>query len=335
MRRALVTLALTLFTATAVAAQTPAPVPVPARPDDTGPAPERWDDLPAPVRQQLQARIDQPITPQAILHVRNAVAPDADFRVVDHGQVLMEQFIRPAGVARITRPVRNAAKYGPLGAVMWPGVGPDGQYWCWKEPSSLTALFRRNWYCYLDNDGDGVSERLMENTLYQYRPIVSHFQFTGIGHDEGVRESATFEVEPGAIGTMEERVVLRFYGVTGGLVQYDGSVATATVTLELLTGPDRETMGVIQQIRLRTDSAGRAEYRMPNGLHFRIDGVRADGSIRFKLLSGLPQGRALLFPPLTREFILERLRESRNAASAPDPDAASSEAQPPEAPSDD
>lgn len=315
MRRPQLILAIMLFGATTVDAQTlrpaPAPGPVVVSEVYTAPLPERWEDLPASLRDRYQAQIDQPIRPQAILHVQNAVTPDEDFRVIDHGQLLMEQFIRPAGVARITRPVRNAEKYGPLGAVMWPGVGPDGQYWCWKEPSSLTALFRRNWYCYLDNDGDGVSERLMENTLFQYRQIVSHFQFTGIGHDEGVRESATFEVEPGAIGTMEERVALRFYGVTNGLVRYDGSVESAVLTFELLTGPDRETMGVIERIRLQTDRDGRAEYRMPNGLHFLIDGVRADGSVRFKLLSGLPQGRALLFPPLTREFILEQIRGSR------------------------
>jgi hypothetical protein len=114
-----------------------------------------WEELPAAVRQRYEAPTSAPLAAQAVLHVQDAVVPDIEFRLVDHGAVLFEQFIRPGGLARITRPVRNANKYGPMGAVLWPGIGPDGQYWCWKRAGPLSPVIRNNIYCYLDNDGDG------------------------------------------------------------------------------------------------------------------------------------------------------------------------------------
>ena len=285
-----------------------------------GPAPDvaaAWDALPAATRARYEPRLAAPPAAQAVLYVQNAVVPDAEFRVVEHGQILIEQFIRPGGLARITQPVQNAEKYGPMGAVLWPGIGPDGQYWCWKRAGSLHPIIRNNIYCYQDNDDDGVSERLMENTLWQSAPITSHFQFTSIGRDERVRESATFRVEPGTVGEMEELVILRFYGVTGGLIQADGSLSAATVEFEFLTGPDRENLGKIQHIRINTDLNGRGEFHLPNGVGLMVDGVTLDGSARIRVLGGLPAGRALLFPPITREYILERFGATERSDGTP------------------
>lgn len=298
-----------------VAAQTPniPPVPtiVPAVDDVL-----TWEELPLSERRRYDPLIEK-TAPQAVLHVMNAVVADADYRMVDHGDVLIEQFVRPAGLARITRPVRNANKYGPMGAALWPGVDGDSRYWCWKRPGPLRPHMRNNWYCYQDDDGDGTSERLMENTLWQSAPILSHFQFTNIGRDEGVRESASFVVEPGALGEMEERVVLRYFGVTRAHVRADGSLSDAAVQFELLTGPDPENLGVVKRIEVQTDASGRGEYSAPNGIRLRVDGVNLDGTARVQVLSGLPTGRALLFAPFSREFVLEYFRGIYNPDGSP------------------
>jgi hypothetical protein len=159
----------------------------------------------------------------------------------------------------------------------------------------------------------------MENTLWQSAPIISHFQFTSIGRDEGVREAATFEVEPGAVGELQERVVLRFYGVTRGLIRPDGSVAAATVEFELLTGPNRTTMGEVQHIRIRTDELGRGSYLSPNGINILVDGVTL-GRLRPRQgdKRSAPRARPSV-PNLTREFVVERMRAFYNPDGSPKP----------------
>lgn len=266
-----------------------------------------WDELPEAVRNRYEPEIDKPPV-QAVLHVMNAVQPDADFRVVDHGDVLIDQRVRPAGLARMTRPVRNAKKYGPVGVALWPGVGPEGQYWCWKRTGPLNPVIRNNIYCYQDNDGDGTSERLWENTLWQTAHIWTHFQFNSLGHDEEVSETASFTVEPGALGEIEELVILRYAGVVSGQVAPDGSIAYGTIEFELLTGPDLQMLSVRQRIRIETDAHGKGEYVGRNGIRMVVDGVFLDGTARIQLLAGLPTGRTLLFPALTREFVLDRAR---------------------------
>ncbi len=292
-----------------------------------------WEELPAPVRQRAERLIGRPAA-QAVLNVEAAITPDADFRTVDHGDILFEQNIRPAALARITRPVRNAEKYGPLGAALWPGVGPDGDYWCWRRFNPANNFARGNIYCYEDKDQDGVSERLMENNLWMGPMAPSRFQFLTFGHDEGVDESAAFAVEPDALGEFREIVVLRYYGATRGSAQADGAFGPGVVEFELLTGPDREALGEVSRIRIRVDANGRGEYRALNGVRLMVDGVNVDGTARVRLLGALPAGRTLLIPPLTRELVLERMSEVFNPDGTPrqtEPEGEADKAAPPTA----
>lgn len=275
-----------------------------------------WDELPAELRRRAEPMIGR-VAAQAVLHVEAAVAPDADFRPVDHGDVLFEQAIRPAGLARITHPVVNAQKYGPTGAALWPGIGPDGDYWCWRRFNPANTFARGNIYCYLDRDGDGTSERMMENPVWMGQLPASRFQFLSLGHDEGVEESATFEVHPDALGEFEEIVVLRYYGATRGMVKEDGSLAPATVEFELMTGPDRQSLSEVSRIRVRVNAEGKGDYHGLNGVRLEVDGVNVDGVARVRLLGALPQGRTLLIPPVTRELIAERMAEFFNPDGSP------------------
>lgn len=300
----------TVLLAGAARAQEPAPDQAPPA-DAAAEDVLTWDELPADIRQRAERLIGRP-SAQAVLNVEAAVTPDADFRTVDHGDILFEQNIRPAGLARITRSVRNAEKYGPLGAALWPGVGPEGDYWCWRRFNPANNFARGNFYCYEDKDQDGVSERMMENNLWMGPLAPSRFQFLSLGHDEGVEESAAFAVEPDALGEFREIVVLRYYGATQGAVQPDGAFGPGVVEFELLTGPDRQALGEASRIRVRVDARGRGEHRALNGVRLMVDGVNVDGTARVKLLGGLPAGRTLLIPALTRELVLERMSEVLN-----------------------
>ncbi|NJC40009.1 hypothetical protein GGQ87_000267 [Brevundimonas alba] len=288
-----------------------------------------WDELPADLRRRAEPLIGR-VAAQAVLNVQGAVEADADFRSIDHGHVLFEQAVRPAALARITRSVDNAAKYGPVGAALWPGIGPAGDYWCWRRFNPENAFSRGNIYCYEDKDGDGTSERMMENPAWMAQLPASRFQFLSLGHDEGVEENATFQVEPGTLGEFNEIVVLRYYGATRGLLQPDGSLAPATVEFELLTGPDRQSLGEVSRIRVQLNAAGKGEYHALNGVRLEVDGVNVDGTARVKLLGGLPEGRTLLIPPLTRELIVERMSEVFNPDGSPkeQPPASEDEATP-------
>jgi len=299
----------------AASAQEPAQSPVPP----TEAAVEdvlTWEELPAALRQRADRLIGRPAA-QAVLNVEAAITPDEDFRTVDHGDILFEQAIRPAALARITRAVRNAEKYGPLGAALWPGVGPDGDYWCWRRFNPANNFARGNIYCYEDKDQDGVSERMMENNLWMGALAPSRFQFLTFGHDEGVDESATFAVEADALGEFREIVVLRYYGATQGSARPDGAFGPGVIEFELLTGPDRQALGEVSRIRIRVDAEGRGEHRALNGVRLLVDGVTVDGTARVKLLGALPAGRTLLIPPLTREVVLERMSEVFNPDGTP------------------
>lgn len=299
----------------------PEPAPVPAVEDVL-----TFDELPADIRRRAEPLIGR-VAPQAVLHVMAAVAPDAEFRAVDHGDILFEQAIRPAGLARITRPVVNAQKYGPAGAALWPGIGPDGDYWCWRRFNPANAFARGNIYCYQDRDGDGTSERMMENPVWMGQLPASRFQFLSLGHDEGVEESAAFEVQPDALGEFEEIVVLRYYGATRGVLKDDGSLGPATVEFELMTGPDRQSLSEVNRIRVRIDAEGRGDYHALNGVRLEVDGVNVDGVARVRLLGALPEGRTLLIAPLTRELIAERMAEFFNPDGSPKLEPANDEGQ--------
>lgn len=275
-----------------------------------------WEELPEAIRRRATPMIGRPAA-QAVLNVETTIQPDADFREVDHGDVLFEQWVRPAAVARITRSVRNGEKYGPVGAALWPGVGPDGDYWCWRRFNPENAFARGNIYCYLDKNGDGVSEQLMENNIWQGGIPASRFQFLTFGHDEGVEESAAFAVEPDTLGEFRELVVLRYYGATRGLLKADGTLGPAIVEFELLTGLAHDSLNVASRIRIRTDVNGRGQYHGLNGIRLMVDGVNVDGSVRARLLGALPPGRGLLFPATTRELVVERMSEFYNPDGTP------------------
>jgi len=328
MRNALRLSAAVLFSLVAYSAAAQEPDPAPAPPQAAPATAEEdvltWDELPEAIRRRAAPMLGRP-TPQAVLNVENAIQPDADFRDIDHGDVMFEQWVRPAAVARITRSVRNGEKYGPVGAALWPGIGPDGDYWCWRRFNPENAFARGNIYCYLDKNGDGVSEQLMENNFWQGGIPASRFQFLTFGHDEGVEESAAFEVEPDALGEFRELVVLRYYGATRGVLKADGSLGPALVEFEVLTGLDHGSLNEASRIRIRTDANGRGQYHGLNGIRLMVDGVNVDGSVRARLVGALPTGRGLLFPATTRELVVERMSEFFNPDGTPKAPAASGE----------
>lgn len=280
-----------------------------------------WEELPEDFRRRAEGNVDR-IHPQAVLFVEQDVEADATFRNIDHGDLVFVQWVRPAGVARIVQPVRNSSKYGPRGAVLWPGVGPQGTYWCWRRDDPATLMVDGNIYCYLDADGDGVSERLMENDIWAEQLRRSHFQFVDLGHNEGVRESASFVIEPDAVGEMREVVALRYYGATRGLVGPDQKFGPGLIEFELMVGPSPRALEAVRRIVVRVDEAGRADFIDFNGVHFLIDGVHLDGTARIRLLSALPAGRGLLRPTVTREMVLDYANRSLHSDGQQRPDAA-------------
>jgi len=300
-------------------AQTPPPVPVAAPAQAASPDGAdvlTWEELPEVVRLRAERLIGR--TPgQAVLHVDDAFTPDGEAHAVDHGAVLLLQHVRPAGVARITQSVRNANKYGPVGAVMWPAVGPEGDYWCWRRSAPDAARPTGNIYCYLDKNGDGQSEKLMEDDLWPYRLPGSRFQFTDLGHDEGVEEPARFAVEPGALGENPEVVAVRYIGVARGRVDEAGRFGPGRLDFELLTGPDAAHLDQVRVLSVVVDREGRGGFTALNGIRFEVDGVTADGMATVRMISGLPTGRALLSPPMTREDVLEMAAEFLNPDGSP------------------
>jgi hypothetical protein len=158
---------------------------------------------------------------------------------------------------------------------------------------------------------------MMENPAWMAQLPSSRFQFLSLGHDEGVEESATFEIRPDTLGEFEEVVVLRYYGATRGTVQPDGSLGPATVEFELVTGPDRGALSEVSRIRVSINARGEGEYHALNGIRLLVEKVNVDGTARVKLLGGLPEGRALLIPPVTRELVVERMSEIFNPDGSP------------------
>ncbi len=280
-----------------------------------------WEELPNDFRRRADALVGR-VFPQAVLHVEQGIEADAAFRNIDHGDLVFVQWVRPAGVARMVRPVRNSAKYGPRDAVLWPGVGQQGTHWCWRRDNPATLMADGNIYCYLDGNGDGVSERLLENDTWAEELRRSHFQFLDLGHDEGVAESASFVIDPDAVGEMREVVALRYYGATRGLVGPDQKFGPGLIEFELMAGPSPRALEAVRRIVLYVDEAGRAEFIDFNGVHFLIDGVHLDGTARIRLLSGLPAGRQLLRPTVTREMVLEHANRFLRPDGRQRPDAA-------------
>lgn len=289
--------------------------------------PRNWDELP-PGFKSIAERMVGRVSPQAVLHVDEAVSPDADFRLVDHGDVLMTQTVRPAARAVITRPPRNANKYGPQGATLWPGIGPDGDYWCWRAQATWPRY--SNIYCYIDKDGDGDFDQLMENDTWPFALSTSKFQFRSLGHDERIRDVVGYERREG-LGEIEEVVALRYDGPQSASLDGDNLVK-GEVMFELLTGPDMKTLSVLMNVRVPLDASGRGTFKAPNGLSIEVDRVSVDGTARVRLMSGLNPGRLLIRPTMTREdaFSLiqeflknlgvpERPEEQEPAAASPEP----------------
>lgn len=277
--------------------------------DDT-PEELTWEEIPAGLRARAEPLLGR-TQPQAVLSVDEGFTPETAFHPVDHGDLLLVQSVRPAGIARITSPVRNAEKYGPAGSVLWPGIGPEGNYWCWRRDDPATPQPEGNIYCYFDRDGDGVSELLMENNLWTTVPS-SHFQFTSLGHDERVRGNASWAVTEGATGDMQEIVALQYDGIVGGAVSDDGKIGPGRVRFRLMAGPDRRRLSNIQTFTVVLDREGRGSHVNPNGIRFEIDGVGLNGVAQVKVTSGLPAGRALLRAPFTRENVIAIVSEFLN-----------------------
>jgi len=275
-----------------------------------------WEKLPPALRARAEALVGR-IQGQSVLHVDQAFTPDPGMHPVDHGDLVLVQSVRPAGVAHITASVRNANKYGPVGATLWPGIGPEGDYWCWRRPDANSGRASGNFYCYLDADHDGVTDRMMENDGWMYGLPASQFQFTGLGHDEGVDEAARYAVEDGALGEIREIVAVRYQGIKRGVVDDAGHFGPGRIDFELVAGPDRDRLNLVRTMAVIVDAHGRGESNSLNGIHIEVDGVSMDGVANVRVTSGLPAGRALLSPPLTREDVLEMASEFLNPDGTP------------------
>ena len=334
-------LAASLWLQTAPAqAQTPAPAPAPqetaaleSTSEEAPKGPLTWDELPEPLRARINERLGKP-APQAVLEVVDAVTPDAAWRTVDHGAVLATQTVRPAAFATLTVPTRNARKYGPAGAVLWAGVDEDGDWWCWRNGERFP-----NWavpsdiYCYRDTDADGDFDVLKENASPETTLGQSRFQFTTLGRDE------RFEGEPaytsGGGADFEEKIVLRYDGPGAGKI-VDGRLTEGVVLFELLTGPavPRTPTGNLlvapapgvrtdgldpaSTLIVRLDANGKGRFTDARGIVLDVDRVNVDGTASVRLTSLLPKGRALLFPPPSRQDLLEFIAGLMGREAAPE-----------------
>lgn len=284
---------------------------LPVRVVDATPDELTWEELPEQLRELVEPLLGH-VPGQAVLHVDTAVTPDTDFRPVDHGDLLIVQSVRPAGVARITRPVREFEKYGPMDALLWPGIGPEGDYWCWRRDNPATSEPEGNIYCYHDRDNDGVSDKLMENDVW-FATMHSRFQFNILGHDERVRDRMSYTVTEGAIGPFEELIAVQYEGVISGMVTDDGMIAPGRLRLNIVVGPDRDRLTSVKTVTIALDQEGRGSYYDPNGIRIEVEGVRLNGVARMKVLSGMPLGRGLLLAPHTRENVLTMMSDLLNA----------------------
>lgn len=279
-----------------------------------------WAELPDRYRRRADSRVGR-VSSQAVLHVDEPLTPDNELRRIDHGDLVFVQAVRPAGVARITRSVRNGPKYGPVNAVLWPAVGPQGDYWCWRRDDPATPVVEGNIYCYLDKNGDGVSELVMENDAWSEQLRRSRFQFLSFGHNENLAEQAEFVVEPETVGDLREVVALRYYGATRGLVGPNNRFGPGIIEFELLAGPSRRALDLVRRVVVEVDAHGRGEFHDFNGIHVIVDGVHIDGTARIRVLSGLTTGRVLLQPTPTRELILDRANQVLLPDGSPRPGA--------------
>lgn len=285
-------------------------------------APLTWEQLPEPLRVNLEKALSIPPT-QAVLNVETPVAADTEFRTLDHGVVLSEQIVRPAEFVTIATPARNARKYGPAGAALWAGVGDDADWWCWRNTDRYPNwIMPSDIYCYRDTDGDGDFDVTMENDVPELNLGKSRFQFTELGHDERLKDVVTYT--PGGHADFSEKVVIRYDGPGSARVGADGRLVDGVVLFQLLTGPGvlREAasgnilirpaqtepddgLDLVAPLMVRLDQEGRGRYADERGIVIEVDRVDSDGRARAKLVSALPAGRTLLFRPPSREELLE------------------------------
>lgn len=303
---------------TVITLDSSSPPPVVVRP--TGPL--RWEDLPDSLKASIEAIEGKPPA-QAVLTIGAAAIPDVDFRTVDHGAVLSEQGVRPAAFATIVRPARNARKYGPAGAVMWAAVNADGDWWCWRNGDRYPNWFiPSDIYCYRDADGDGDFDVTMENPSPESTRRQSRFQFTTMGHDERLSDVVTYTL--GGQADFSEKVVIRYDGPGAAKLGPDGRLIDGVVIFHLLTGPGiarpiptgnllvqpaqtqpDDGLDLVSPIAVVLDSEGRGRAEDPRGVVIEVDRVNLDGTARVRLVSGLPEGRTLLLPAITRKDMLE------------------------------
>lgn len=281
-----------------------------------------WESLPEDLRKRLEEQMSKP-EPQAVLVVEAAAAPDTDFRILDHGDVLSEQVVRPAAFATIVTPARNARKYGPAGAVMWAGVNGDGEWWCWRNGDRYPGWSRpSDIYCYRDADNDGKFDVVKRNDAPAQSLGQSRFQFTDLGREERLADVVTYT--SGGHADFAEKVVIRYDGPGSAKVGADGRLIDGEVQFHLLTGPaisrsapagnllvqpaqtqPQDGLDLVAPIRVRLDKDGRGHYSDVRGIVIEVDRVDMDGKARARLVSALPAGRALLVAPPTREELLQ------------------------------
>lgn len=330
--------------------QPAAPQETPPPPDPaaapSAPAPVRssgplaWEDLPQSLQDRLDALVGKPL-PQAVLTADAPASVDADFRRIDHGSILSEQIVRPAAWVAITRPARNTRKYGPVGALLWQGVRDAGDWWCWRDTARFPDWVRPpNIYCYRDADGDGDFDAVMENAGAGGHLMDSRFQFRDMGREENLRDVVAYEAgaTPADPQAFAEKVVIRYDGPGFARVAPDGRLVEGVVLFDLLTGagiatPARPARGnalvqilpegpddglnEIDKLVVRLDAEGKGRLDDPRGIVIEVERVDLDGSARVRLVSGLPAGRALLFPAPTRETFLEMISDMLGRRAGP------------------
>lgn len=280
-----------------------------------------WNDLPEEAKAKIDEILSKP-APQAVLTIEAAVPADADFRILEHGDILSEQIARPAAFATIETPARNTRKYGPAGAVLWAGINGDGDWWCWRNgdryPNWMTPS---DIYCFRDNDNDGRFDVAKKNATPEDSLGLSRFQFTDLGRDERLTDAISYRL--GGHEDFAEKVVIRYDGPGSARVGPDGQLVDGVVEFQLLTGPGvmrpaptgnilvqpaqtepSTGLDIVSPLLVQLDKDGRGRYTDARGIIIEVDRVNVDGKARAKLLSALPAGRTLLLTPPTRDEFL-------------------------------
>lgn len=297
--------------------------------------PLTWETLPDALREQVEVMTAKPVA-QIAISVESAATTDPEPRTVDHGDIILEQTVRPAAFATITTPARNARRYGPAGAVLSKAVDDGQDWWCWRDDRNFPRRSGpTDLYCYRDTDGDSDFD-LARRYVGGANGVVaqSRYQFRGPGREEALHDAIGYRLEPDMPFEPRfiEKVVVRYDGPQQARIAGDGRLVDGEIAFHLLTGhgsapppgrvrgsgllqvlPDAPDDGLSELglLAVRLDAEGKGRLADPRGFVIEVERANSDGTAIVRLTSGLPVGETLLFPAPTRGSVLEIINDLR------------------------